>query len=75
LTCTAANANIPAPWRNVRFFHKVALNISVLAELLTFFGTNKRWWLLPILITLFLFGALIIVGQSSGLAPFIYTLF
>ena len=57
------------------FFRKAALNISVAAELLTFFGSNKRWWLLPILVILFLFGALIIVAQSSAIAPFVYTLF
>jgi hypothetical protein len=44
-------------------------------ELLHFFGRNKRWWLLPILLTLFLLGALIVVAQSSSLAPFIYTMF
>src|SRR2546428_650898 len=48
----------------MRFFRKAALNIGVVAELLTFFGSNKRWWLLPMLITLFLFGALILVAAS-----------
>ena len=56
-------------------FRKAAANIGVIAELLTFFGSTKRWWLLPMLITLFLFGALIIVAQSSAVAPFVYTLF
>jgi hypothetical protein len=44
-------------------------------ELMHFFGRHKRWWLFPILITLFLLGALIVVAQSSSLAPFIYTMF
>ena len=57
------------------FFRKAALNICVVAELFTFFGSNKRWWLLPMLIILFLFVALIIVAQSSAIAPFVYTLF
>jgi drug/metabolite transporter superfamily protein YnfA len=35
---------------------------------------NKKWWLLPILIMLLLFGVLIFVS-STALAPFIYTLF
>jgi hypothetical protein len=59
----------------MRFFHRAALNIGVLGELLAFCGRNKRWWLLPMLITLFLFGVLIILAQSSAIAPFVYTLF
>jgi len=36
---------------------------------------NKRWWLVPMILTLFLLGALIVLAQSSAIAPFIYTLF
>jgi hypothetical protein len=49
-------------------------NFSVAGELLSFFST-KRWWLVPLLVTLCLLGALIILAQSSAIAPFIYTLF
>jgi hypothetical protein len=35
---------------------------------------NKKWWLTPVLILLFLLGLLIVVG-GTGAAPFIYTLF
>jgi hypothetical protein len=49
-------------------------SIGVAGELISFFST-KRWWLLPILATLFLLGALIILAESSAIAPFIYTLF
>ena len=59
----------------MKFLHRAALNVGVIAELLNFFGSNKRWWLLPMLITLFLFGVLIVVAQSSAVAPFVYTLF
>ena len=59
----------------MKLFRKAAANIGVISELLTFFGSAKRWWLLPMLITLFLFFALIIVAQSSAVAPFVYTLF
>jgi hypothetical protein len=45
------------------------------AQLRCLFWSNKRWWLLPMLAILFLFGALIVLAQSSGIAPFIYTLF
>ena len=50
-------------------------NFGVAGELLTFFWGNKRWWLLPMLVILFLLGALIALAQSSAIAPFIYTLF
>jgi hypothetical protein len=59
----------------MKFLHRATLNVGVIAELLSFFGSNKRWWLLPMLITLFLFGVLIVVAQSSAVAPFVYTLF
>jgi hypothetical protein len=36
---------------------------------------NKKWWLLPLLLTLLVFGLLIFLSSSTGLAPFIYTLF
>ncbi|MEY2409651.1 MAG: hypothetical protein QOF48_2321 [Verrucomicrobiota bacterium] len=35
---------------------------------------NKKWWLVPILVVLLLFGLLIFLA-GTGLAPFIYTLF
>jgi hypothetical protein len=50
-------------------------NAQTAGELFGFFGKQKRWWLLPIIISLFLLGALIVVAQSSSLAPFIYTMF
>jgi Family of unknown function (DUF5989) len=49
--------------------------LGIVGELFSFFWSNKRWWLVPMLITLFLIGALIVLAQSSVVAPFIYTLF
>ncbi|HEY6339378.1 MAG TPA: DUF5989 family protein [Candidatus Sulfotelmatobacter sp.] len=48
---------------------------GIARELLSFFWSAKRWWLLPMLIALFLLGAIIVLAQSSAVAPFIYTLF
>jgi hypothetical protein len=48
---------------------------GTVAELFSFFWSNRRWWLVPMLVALFLLGALIILAQSSAIAPFIYTLF
>lgn len=44
-------------------------------ELWAFLRVRKKFWLLPILLALTLIGGLIILGQGSALAPFIYTLF
>ncbi len=49
--------------------------MSFLGELWAFLRTRKKLWLAPILLVLFLFGALLVVGQGSAIAPFIYTLF
>jgi hypothetical protein len=48
---------------------------GIAGELFSFFWSNKRWWMVPILVTLFLFGVLLVLAQSSAIAPFIYTLF
>jgi hypothetical protein len=50
-------------------------NLQTVGELFSFLTKRKRWWLLPIVLILFLIGALIVVAQSSSLAPFIYTMF
>ena len=53
----------------MKFIRNTARKLQTAGELLHFFGKNKRWWLLPILLTLFMLGALIVVAQSSSLAP------
>jgi Family of unknown function (DUF5989) len=49
-------------------------NPSFLRELIMFLRHNKKWYLIPIVISILLFGLLIALG-STGAAPFIYTLF
>jgi drug/metabolite transporter superfamily protein YnfA len=49
--------------------------IQVVSELWEFMKQNKKYWLAPIVITLVLFGVLLVLTQSSAIAPFIYTLF
>jgi len=44
------------------------------AELVDMLKHNKKWWVIPILCVLLLFGALLVLGSTSA-APFIYTLF
>jgi hypothetical protein len=47
---------------------------TLCSELLEFLLHNKKWWLVPILLVLGLFGVLAIFSGSAA-APFIYTLF
>ena len=49
--------------------------MSFLKEFFEFLKIRKKYWLLPILIVLVLFGALIVLSQGSAIAPFIYTVF
>jgi hypothetical protein len=49
--------------------------ISFLQELWTFLRIRKKYWLMPVIITLAIFGGLIVLTQGSAIAPFIYTLF
>jgi hypothetical protein len=49
--------------------------LSLLREMWLFLGGNKKWWLLPIAITLLGLGALLVFAGGSALAPFIYTIF
>jgi hypothetical protein len=44
-------------------------------ELWDFMRERKKFWLLPIVLVLVLFGGLIVLTQGSAVAPFIYTLF
>jgi len=47
---------------------------GVFTEFWQFLRHSKKWWLLPIIIVLFLFGLLILLS-GTAIAPFIYTLF
>jgi len=49
--------------------------LSIAREFWEFLKVRKKWWLAPIIIFLFLLGALIIFTEGSAVAPFIYTLF
>jgi hypothetical protein len=48
--------------------------LSLITELWTFLRARKKFWMLPIIVSMFLLGTLIL-AQSSVIAPFIYTLF
>jgi hypothetical protein len=46
-----------------------------LKEFWAFLSIRKKFWLLPVLLTIALFGALVVLTEGSALAPFIYALF
>jgi len=46
-----------------------------LKELWAFMRERKKFWLLPIILVLLVFGALLVLTEGSAVAPFIYTLF
>ena len=49
--------------------------MNFLKEFWEFLIVRKKYWLLPIILVLVLFGGLIILSQGSAIAPFIYTIF
>lgn len=49
--------------------------MSFLAEFWKFLKTRKKWWLLPSLIMMLIFGGLVVLSQGSAVAPFVYTVF
>tara|TARA_B100001059_G_scaffold202016_1_gene209736 strand:+ start:283 stop:432 length:150 start_codon:yes stop_codon:yes gene_type:complete len=49
--------------------------MNFIKEFLQFLMVRKKYWLLPIILVLVLFGGLIILSQGSAVAPFIYTIF
>ena len=49
--------------------------MSFIKEFCEFLKVRKKYWLLPIIIVLALFGVLIVLSQGTAVAPFIYTIF
>jgi hypothetical protein len=48
---------------------------SFLAEFWMFLRVRKKYWLLPIMLMMVVFGGLLLLAKGSAVAPFIYTLF
>jgi len=76
--CTAISANTELMSKQSQSdFEKAAGQRprgGFLGEFWGFLRENKKWWLVPILIMLLIFGLLVVLS-GTGLAPFIYTLF
>lgn len=57
-----------------KFEREAKANAGLVSEMFGFLGKNKKWWLLPILVTFFFIGALVMLSTTAA-APFIYTFF
>ena len=49
--------------------------MGFLGELWSFMRARKKFWLLPIIVMMLVFGGLVVLTQGSAVAPFIYTIF
>ena len=49
--------------------------MSFLCELWIFMRVRKKYWLFPVIVMMLVLGGLIVLGQSSAVAPMIYTIF
>jgi hypothetical protein len=49
--------------------------VSLARELWAFLRVRKKFWLLPVIIMALVFGAFLMLAQTSAIAPFIYQLF
>jgi hypothetical protein len=49
--------------------------VSFLVELWEFMRARKKFWLLPLVLVMLVFGGLVILTKGSAVAPFIYTIF
>lgn len=49
--------------------------MEILKDLWLFMKERKKFWLAPMIIILIILGAVIVLGGSSAIAPFVYTLF
>jgi hypothetical protein len=56
------------------FLRSAGRRLGIAGELLAFF-VNQRWWILPLIVLILLVGVVIVVGETTSLAPFIYTMF
>jgi Family of unknown function (DUF5989) len=49
--------------------------VAFVLELWSFMRVRKKFWLLPVMVMMAVFGGLLVLGKGSVIAPFLYTLF
>ncbi len=61
--------------RTASWLQRIAADGGVLVELLAYLWRNRLWWLIPMVAILVMLGLLLLFATTSGVGPFIYTLF
>lgn len=56
-------------------FGSFFLKLSTVAELFGFLWEHKLWWIMPVVLVMLIVAVILIFGQSTGIAPFIYPFF
>ncbi len=59
----------------MRLFEQAVSRLGIVGEVFAFLYRRRLWWLVPMVGLLFLFIAVLLLAQATGIAPFIYTLF
>jgi len=49
--------------------------MDFLKDIVGFLSTRKKFWLVPVIVTLLIVGTMLSIASASALAPFVYTLF
>ena len=49
--------------------------MSIFMELWVFMRTRKKYWLLPVVVMMVVFGGLLVLVEGSAVAPFVYTFY
>lgn len=62
-------------WKVSSLLSGVKTRFQIAGELFVFLWERKLWWLTPMVFILLIVGVLLLLAQSSAIAPFIYTLF
>lgn len=58
-----------------RFFRNVVGRFTTAGQLLAFFWRRKIWWMTPLVFAILVVGVVVILGHSSAVSAFIYSLF
>jgi len=59
----------------LRFLRNFSARLGIARDLVGFFWHRKVWWMTPLVVVILIFGVLVILGQSSAVSAFIYSLF
>ena len=54
---------------------ELRLGLGTVGELITFLWRRKLWWLIPLTMAIIMVRLLLVFGEASGVAPFLYSLF